>query len=88
MSREETVASVEEYRRWLFTKLLSDKECIKEFNRILDIVIQEGEVVLQCSCTNSKFCHGTIIKNALRWAEGCGLDGWQTALKEVTSRLK
>ncbi len=83
LSKEETVSSLQEYRKWLFRVLLKNKQAIDEFTRMLDILIQEGDLVLQCSCTNDQFCHGNLIRDALLWAESFGINGWHDQLKRV-----
>jgi hypothetical protein len=85
-SPEQSKESLNEYRKWLFKKLLTSHAVINEFNLILDILIEEGEIILQCSCIPPKPCHGTIIKNALLWAEKLGVEGWQSELKRITRK--
>lgn len=82
-SREETVSSLKEYKKWLFKVLLQNKQAIDEFTRLLDIVIEEGDLVLQCSCSNNQYCHGSLIKDALEWAIPFGIEGWHDQLKRV-----
>jgi hypothetical protein len=81
MARAETVSSYQDYKKWLFKTLLTNKRAIEEFTRILDIYIEEGDVVLQCSCSNDKYCHGVIIKDALEWASQFGIEDWHNQLK-------
>lgn len=85
-SDEDAKQSLQEYRKWLFRRLLVSKTCQEEFNQMLDILIQEGEIILQCSCIPPKPCHGNIIKNALEWAMKLGTEGWHIELKRIASK--
>lgn len=80
-SLEKLERTKKEYRSWLFRKLLSNTATINEFSTVLDILIQEGDLILQCSCKKGQFCHGEIIKDALNWAIQFGVDGWHDQLK-------
>jgi hypothetical protein len=70
-----------EYKKWLFRKLLTSQTAISEFTRMLDILIEEGNLILQCSCVPPRGCHGSVIKEALEWAEPYGIYGWHPELK-------
>lgn len=75
-----------EYKKWLFRKLLTSPTAIQEFTRLLDIVIEEGNLILECSCVPPRGCHGSIIKEALEWAEPFGIDGWHSELKKYAAK--
>lgn len=83
MSREETVASLQEYKKWLMRVLIMNQKAITEFTRMLDVFIEEGDIVLQCSCTNIQFCHGNLIRDALIWASQFGIEEWHNQLKMI-----
>ena len=77
--------SFQGYRKWLFRKLLVSKFAIEEFTHMLDVLMQEGDLILQCSCVPPKLCHGTIIKDALTWAEKFGIEEWHNQLKKLAA---
>jgi hypothetical protein len=77
--------SLKEYRKWLFRKLLISKTVIEEFTHMLDVLIQEGDLILQCSCIPPKPCHGQIIRDALIWAKKFGIDDWHPQLKKFAA---
>lgn len=78
--------SLKEYKKWLFRKLLVSKTVGEEFTRMLDVLIQEGDLILQCSCIPPRPCHGQIIRDALTWAEKFGIEGWHYQLKKLASK--
>lgn len=82
---EEAQQSLKEYKKWMFKRLLVSKGAIDEFNGMLDVLIQEGDIILQCSCIPPKPCHGTIIKSALEWAAKLGTEGWHPELKKIAA---
>jgi hypothetical protein len=82
----DTENSLKEYRKWLFKRLLTSHVVIQEFSEILFILIQEGDIILQCSCVPPKPCHGTIIRDALTWAEPHGVENWHAELKRIASK--
>ena len=82
--REEIVSTYKEYKKWMFRQLLVNRNAVDEFTRLLDIYIQEGDLVLQCSCSNDRFCHGNIIRDALIWASQYGIEDWQNHLKTTS----
>jgi hypothetical protein len=73
--------SLKDYRRWVFRKLLTSHAVIQEFTHMLDVLIQEGDIILQCSCIPPKLCHGQIIRDALMWASRFGIEEWHNQLK-------
>jgi len=77
---------LKEYKKWVFKRLLVSRGAIEEFNGMLDALIQEGEIILQCSCVPPKLCHGSIIKDALTWASKLGVEGWHPELKRIARR--
>lgn len=77
--------SLKEYRKWVFRKLLVSQFAIQEFTHMLDVLIQEGDLILQCSCIPPKPCHGKIIRDALTWAEKFGIEEWHNQLKKVAA---
>lgn len=82
----ETKKSLKEYRMWLYKTLLTSHAAQTEFSELLYVFIQEGELILECSCpTNAIFCHGQIIRNALVWAEPFGSDLWLQELKKTAN---
>lgn len=78
--------SLKEYKQWLFRKLLVSKTVREEFTHMLDVLIQEGDLVLQCSCIPPKPCHGRIIRDALTWAERFGIEDWHNQLKKRAAK--
>ena len=81
-------AAVKEYKRWLFNTLLIRPAAKHEFTHILDVLMQEGDIVLQCSCLPTKSCHSLIIRDALLWAEKFGLEGWHDQLRLIKTGNK
>lgn len=83
--KEKSDQGIKAYRKWLFNQLLKFHPAIEEFTEMLDVLIQEGEIILQCSCAVGKPCHGNVIKDALTWAEPFGIEGWHSALQSISS---
>lgn len=77
--------STKAYKTWLFKKLLTSKTAKTEFTNMLDALIQEGEIILQCSCIPPTPCHASVIKDALKWAEPWGIEEWHNQLKKFAS---
>lgn len=78
--------SIKEYKKWLFKSLLKFPAARHEFTHILDVLTQEGDIVLQCSCSPSRTCHAMIIKDALEWASQFGIEDWYNQLKRISQK--
>ena len=62
-SREE---AIEKYRIWLEDQIYvkENQEIINELERLADLALREGKLLLRCFCAPSP-CHGDVIKEYL-----------------------
>ena len=58
-------AAIEAYAKWLLEQIQAgNQEVINELNRLADIAMSKGKLVLRCYCS-PKPCHGDVIRKVL-----------------------
>lgn len=61
-SREE---AIEKYRIWLEDQIVKEnQEIINELERLTDLALYEGKLLLRCFCAPAP-CHGDVIKDTI-----------------------
>ena len=57
--------AISKYKKWLYDQLAAgNTEIIEELDRLAQIAISTGKLVLRCYCA-PKRCHGEIIKELI-----------------------
>lgn len=65
-NEQEREMRIEQYRQWLWRQMQSDTPARRELQRLYNLWLKNGRLVLICCCA-PKPCHGDIIKRALIW---------------------